>query len=566
VGAQELADGWGFGSVNAMMKHWPGGGPEEGGRDAHYAYGKYAVYPGNNFDEHLVPFVDGALKLRGKTRMAAAVMPYYTVSSGIDQKNKEQVGNGYSKYLITDLLRGKYGYDGVVCTDWSVTANEGATPAVFAGKSWGMEGKSVAERHYKILEAGADQFGGNNAAGPVLEAYALGVRAHGEAATRARFELSAVRLLRNIFRVGLFENPYLDPEKSQALVGQADYMRAGYAAQQQSVVLLKNAGQVLPLPAKKVVYVPQKFIPSKQGFFGPPSPERYEDVAKAAVLARYFTVTDDPTKADYALVFIGSPSGGAGYDAADVQAGGTGYVPISLQYGPYTATAARAHSLMAGDPAEPTVTDRTYRGKSVRSGNLQDIKIIEQTHAAMKGKPVIVAVDASKPFVPAEFEKYASGLLISFGVSHQAVLDVLTGQAEPRGLLPVQLPASMLTVEQQNEDIPHDMECYRDAAGHRYDFGYGLNWRGVIQDTRTAKYANRVARPVISLKGKQVSISCATPGAKVYYTTTGATPAFTAANEYRGPFALPAGATVKALAKVAGVDNSSLVSYASAGR
>ena len=560
-GTQELADGWGFGSVNAMMKHWPGGGSGESGRDAHYAYGKFAVYPGHNFDEHLVPFVEGALKLRGKTRTAAAVMPYYTISSGIDRKNKEQVGNGYSQYLITDLLRGKYGYDEVVCTDWSVTANEGATPAVFAGKPWGMEGQSVAERHYKILEAGADQFGGNTAAGPVLEAYTLGVQAHGEAAMRARFEQSAVRLLRNIFQVGLFENPYLSPEKSQALVGQADYMRAGYAAQQQSVVVLKNAGQVLPLPAKQTVYVPQQFMPARQGFAGPPSPAHYEDVAKAAVLARYFTVTEDPAKADYALVFIGSPSGGTGYDAADAQRGGTGYVPISLQYGPYTATAARAHSLMAGDPAEPTVTDRTYRGKSMTSSNVQNIKIIEQAYAAMKGKPVIVAVDASRPFVPAEFEKYASGLVVSFGVSHQAVLDVLTGQAEPRGLLPVQLPANMQTVEQQNEDIPHDMECYRDAAGHTYDFGYGLNWQGVIRDARTAKYANRVAKPLIKVAANLVTISSPTPGAKLFYTTTGRTPSFTTADEYKQPFALPRGATVKVLAKVPGVDNSSLASY-----
>jgi len=561
-GLQVLADGWGFGSVNAMMKHWPGGGPEEGGRDAHYAYGKYAVYPGNNFDEHLVPFVDGALKLSGPTRTAAAVMPYYTISSGIDGKNKEQVGNSYNKYLITDLLRGRYGYDGVVCTDWGITANAGATPAIFAGKPWGMEGATVAERHYKILEAGADQFGGNNAAGPVLEAYALGVKAHSEAYMRERFEQSAVRLLRNIFRVGLFENPYLDPAKSQGLVGNAEYMRAGYVAQQQSVVLLKNTKQALPLQGRKTVYVPQKFIPSQQGFFGPPSAERYEDVAKAAVLARYFNVTNEAAKADCALVFIGSPSGGSGYDAAAAQAGGSGYVPISLQYGPYTATEARERSLAAGDPSEPYVHNRSYRGKSVRSGNLPDIKSIEQAYAAMKGKPVIVVVDASKPFIPAEFERYASALLVGFGVSHQAVLDVVTGQAEPKGLLPVQLPASMQTVEQQSEDIPHDMLCYTDAAGHRYDFGYGLNWRGVIQDARTAKYANRVARPVISLKSKQVSISCATPGAKVYYTTTGATPAFTTANEYHGPFALPAGATVKALAKVPGVDNSSLVSYA----
>ncbi|MGI4832536.1 MAG: hypothetical protein ACRYFK_03645 [Janthinobacterium lividum] len=198
----------------------------------------------------------------------------------------------------------------------------------------------------------------------------------------------------------------------------------------------------------------------------------------------------------------------------------------------------------------------------VRSGNLQDIKTSEQACAAMKGKPVIVDADASKPFVPAEFEKCANELVVGFGASHQAMLDVLTDQAEPRGLLPVQLPASLQTVEQQNEDIPHNMECYRDAAGHRYDFGYGLNWRGVMQDARPNQYANWVARPVISLKGKLLIINCAMPGAKLCYTTTGATSAFTAANEYRGAFALPAGATVRALAKMAGVDNSSLVSYA----
>ena len=560
-GAQMVADDWGFGSVNTMIKHWPGGGPEEGGRDGHYAYGKYAVYPGQNLDEHLVPFVEGALKLRGKTKMAAAVMPYYTVSMGIDQQNHEQVGNGYSKYLITDLLRGKYGFDGVVCTDWSVTANEGSTPATFAGKPWGMESSSVVERHYKVLLAGADQFGGNNVAGPILEAYEMGVRERGQAFMRARFERSAVRLLRNIFQVGLFENPYLNPAKSQALVGNAEYMRAGYAAQQKSVVLLKNVGQVLPIPAKKTVYVPQKFIPSMQGFSGPPSAQRYEEVAKTSVLAGYFSVTDDPAKADYALVFIGSPSSGPGYSTADVQAGGTGYMPISLQYGLYTATAARPHSLAAGDPAEPSVTDRTYRGKSVATDNLQDIRIIEQTYTAMHGKPVIVAIDASRPLVPAEFERYASGLVVSFGVSHQAVLDVLTGRVEPYGLLPVQLPASMQTVEQQHEDIPHDMVCYTDAAGHRYDFGYGLNWQGIIHDTRTATYANRVAQPLIRLNGEMVTLVCLTPGAKIYYTVSGITPTFTADNEYQKPFRLKPGVTVKALAKVAGVDNSSLVIY-----
>jgi beta-glucosidase len=260
TGSAEIAGGWGYNSVNAMMKHWPGGGPEEGGRDAHFAYGKFAVYPGNNFDEHLVSFVDGALKLHGKTKMAAAVMPYYTISYNRDKQGN--AGNSYSKYLVTDLLRNKYGFDGVVCTDWGVTADEGKTPDIFAGKSWGMETKTVAERHYKILMAGVDQFGGNNDAGPVIEAYNMGVKERGEAAMRARFEQSAVRLLRSIFRVGLLENPYLDIQNSKQTVGKPEFMTAGYNAQLKSIVMLENHDNILPLQKGKTIYMPKKYTPS----------------------------------------------------------------------------------------------------------------------------------------------------------------------------------------------------------------------------------------------------------------------------------------------------------------
>ena len=80
TGNKEIAGGWGYNSVNAMVKHWPGGGSGEGGRDAHYGFGKYAVYPGNNFKQHFTPFTEGAFKLKGRTGMASAVMPYYTIS------------------------------------------------------------------------------------------------------------------------------------------------------------------------------------------------------------------------------------------------------------------------------------------------------------------------------------------------------------------------------------------------------------------------------------------------------------------------------------------------------
>lgn len=489
VWKNEIKGGWGYTSVNAMVKHWPSGGPEEGGRDAHYAYGKFAVYPGNAFQTQLRPFLDGAFKLLGKTRKAAAVMPYYTISYNQDKKYGENVGNSFSKYIITDLLRNKYGYDGVVCTDWMITADEGKTPDVFAGKSWGVEKLTVAQRHYKVLMAGVDQFGGNNAAGPVLEAYQMGVKEHSEQWMRQRFEQSAVRLLRNIFQVGLFENPYLDPQVSKQVVGKPEFMKAGYDTQLKSIVLLKNKGHVLPLKKGITVYIPKRFIPSVRDFFGNQTPERTEYPLNMDLVKKYFNVTDDPSIADVAIVFVKSPDGGAGYSKEDKAAGGNGYVPISLQYGPYTAEDARAQSIAYGDPVvDPTNTNRSYKGKTVTASNYSDLKSILETKAAMKGKPVIVSLTLSKPTIVAEFEKEVQGIVANFGVQDQALLDIVSGANEPSGLLPVQMPASMKTVEAQKEDVPHDMQPHVDMEGHSYDFAYGLNWKGVISDSRTGKY------------------------------------------------------------------------------
>ena len=362
-------EGWGNQSVNAMIKHWPSGGPEEGGRDGHFAYGKFAVYPGNNFETHLKTFLDGAFKLNGGTKKASAVMPYYTISFNQDKKYGENVGNGFSKFIVTDLLRDKYGYDGVVCTDWLITGDEGKTPDVFAGKSWGTEKMTIAERHYKAMMAGVDQFGGNNDIKPVLEAYQMGVKEHGEAFMRNRFEKSAVRLLLNVFRVGLFENAYLDPEETKAIVGKPEYMKAGYDAQLKSIVLIKNQNKTLPIAKGKTVYVPKRTTPPGVNFFGMPTPEKTEYPVNLDLIKKYYTVTDDPSKADFAMVFIKSPVSN-GYSRADREAGGNGYVPISLQLKDYTATDARAQSIAAGDPViDPTITNRSYLNKTSKSNS-----------------------------------------------------------------------------------------------------------------------------------------------------------------------------------------------------
>ena len=495
-------DGWGAKSVNAMVKHWPSGGPEEGGRDAHFNYGKYAVYPGGAFESHLKAFTEGAFQLEGGTGKAAAVMPYYTISYGIDPSGNN-VGNSYSKYIISELLRGKYGYDGVVCTDWNITYDNAAIES-FDGKCWGREELSVAERHYEVIKAGVDQFGGNNDKGPVLEAYRMWVRDFGEESARERFEASAVRLLLNSFRTGLFENPYLDPAAADATVGKPEFMQAGYEAQLKSVVMVKNHAHSLPIATNHVepeagkdedrlatpsVFVPKRYYPQTPGMFGLSmgAAAHWDYPVDRTLVEKYYDWAETPEEADFALVMIQEPHPGSGYDVKDRDKGGNGYVPISLQYRPYKAVYARSESIAGGDPKEG-FTNRSYQGKTVTTYNEADLDLVIRTKREMGDKPVIVVVNVTRPVVLSELEPHADAILITFGVQNQAILDLVSGAAEPSGLLPMQFPADMRAVEEQQEDVPHDLRSLVDADGNSWDFAYGLNWSGAINDDRTGKY------------------------------------------------------------------------------
>ena len=483
---KDSPDGWGRESVNTMVKHFPGGGMGEAGRDAHYAYGKYAVYPGGNFEEHLKPFTEGAFSLPGKTGKASAVMPYYTISQDADRKNGENVGNSYSKYLIGDLLREQLGYDGVVCTDWGITHDMGPKEETFAGKCWGVEELTEAERHFKALEAGVDQFGGNNDAGPVLEAYRMLCEKYGEEAAMARFRRSAYRLLLNIFRTGLFENPYLDLQTSLATVGCPEFVEKGYRSQLRSITMLKNKNHILPLQTGLKLYIPDRFVKSYLDFMSHPTEPMTIVPAGKKKLAACFTLVDTPEEADAAVCFVESPIS-VGYDPEDREKGGNGYVPITLQYRPYQAVNAREHSLAGGDPLEKD-KDRGYRNKWNTAANEGDLDIVTDTKNRMGNKPVVTVVTLKNPMVMAELEPYTDALLVEYGVTPQAVVDVLTGAFIPEGLLPVQLPVDMDTVERQCEDVAFDMTCYRDSEGNTYGFGFGMNFDGVIRDERTRRY------------------------------------------------------------------------------
>jgi len=262
-------------SVAAMVKHFPGGGPQLDGEDPHFAYGREQVYPGGYFDYHLRPF-EAALAA-GVTQ----VMPYYGVPVGTEH---EEVGFGFNKGVITGLLRERYGFDGIVCTDWSLVTDHEIYGVPAPARAWGAEHLSREDRVLRILEAGCDQFGGEACPEIVVDLVRTGRLAED------RIDVSVRRLLRETFELGLFDNPFVDPDATERLVGTTEVRALGEKAQRAALTLLTNgtvgASRVLPLTEGTRVFC--------------------RDIDPAEV-ARYATVVSEPGDAQYALVRIRAP-------------------------------------------------------------------------------------------------------------------------------------------------------------------------------------------------------------------------------------------------------------------
>lgn len=261
---------FGPGSVSTMTKHFPGGGPQKDGEDPHFPYGREQVYPGGEFELHLKPFEDA---LAAGTRQ---MMPYYGMPVGTEY---EEVGFGFNKSVITGLLRERYGFDGLVCTDWGLISDSEIFGQPFPARAWGVEDLTPRERMKKVLDAGADQFGGE--ANPEL---LLELVADGEI-TEARLDISARRILREKFELGLFENPYVDEDAADEIVGRADFRAAGEDAQRASITVLANDG-ALPFARGAKLYV---------------------EGIDVAVAEKFADVVETPSEADLAIIRLQAP-------------------------------------------------------------------------------------------------------------------------------------------------------------------------------------------------------------------------------------------------------------------
>jgi len=216
-------------SVLTMVKHFPGGGPQQNGLDPHLYSGRNQTYPGNNFDYHLIPFKDAI------NNNLKVIMPYYGIPIG---QTNEDVAMAYNEYILTDLLREELGFSGVICSDWGI----------ITGRHWGVDELSIADRYEKSINAGIDQYGGETETSYLIKLIKENIISEG------RINESVKRILVNKFELGLFDDPYVDENKIKDRVNTKKNIEAGLDAQRKSIVLLENNG-VLPLKKGMKIFV-----------------------------------------------------------------------------------------------------------------------------------------------------------------------------------------------------------------------------------------------------------------------------------------------------------------------
>lgn len=472
--------GWGKDSLAVQFKHFFGNLANEGGRNYHDYTGKYTVMTEEQIDTQLVPFVEGGFQLDSATGSASAIMVTYTVPMDEegDSYGEKAVGGAFNDFVMGKLAEHKF--EGMVSTDSLTWDTLDLGFMVMLQTAYNVDDLTMDEKIVTMFELGVDQIMGGTRPADLSTAYTAYVEKNGQEEADQNWADAAVACVLPIFRVGNFECPYVVTAESAATF-EANTPDVTNELAQSSIVMLKNNGIIAQRDTKLKAYIVSN---------GDELP-----VSKK-VLKGYFEIVDNPSEAEVAIVFVDSPkcvNTGYNTDAEE-------WCPITLQYRPYTADAdCVEEDSITGDVKiekiespygiveNKTVENRGYYDAENTVANEADLDLILTT--AELGIPTVVCVNASGAFCVDEFEDKVDAILVGFGVDKSNYLPLVAGQVEPSALLPLQMPASMEAVEAQQSGAPRDMECYVDANGNTYDFAFGLNWTGVINDTRTERFA-----------------------------------------------------------------------------
>ncbi|MCX6237223.1 MAG: glycoside hydrolase family 3 C-terminal domain-containing protein [Bacteroidia bacterium] len=385
-------------SVALTTKHFPGGGSGEDGQDSHFDWGKKEIYPGGMFENNLIPF-QAAIKAG-----TSSMMPYYSLPSGTQY---EEVGYAFNKGVITDLLRTKMGFKGIINSD----------TGPLTGMPWGVEKLTKQERYKKAIEAGVNLFSGESDPAMLLEVIEKGM------VEMSYIDNSVIRLLNEKFAMGLFENPYVDVNSAEAIINNAKFKERADLALRKSIVLLQNENKALPVPSKTKIYFETYSKGVKDKLSDPGIVYSIND-NKYPV-----TFVNTPDEADVVLLWL-VPAGNSLF-------GSTG-APVSISLSKCSVDIEYVDKLTAKKPTvlvinytNPWVINEIYNDKT--KGNIKAI-------------------------------------LATFGTTSDALLDVITGKFNPTGKMPFSTPISDEAVTNQKEDVPGYLEG-KDYSLFNYDQG-----------------------------------------------------------------------------------------------
>ena len=414
-GFQNGRSGADTGGVVTVVKHWVGYGAAAEGFDSHSYYGRKARFTGNTLEYHARPFL-GAFAAN-----VGGVMPTYSILEGATWNGRpiEAVGAAFNRQVLGDMLRGRYGFRGMILTDWGVTndCGERCRDGVPAGQRpsfadvampWGVEALPKRGRFVKAVGAGVDQFGGTEDAPMLVEAVRAGELAE------SRLDESVRRILEQKFALGLFENPFVDADAAARSVGSDAFRNAGLDAQRRSLVLLENDRAMLPLRMAGASGALRVYPVG---------------VDTGAVRRMGWTVASDVAQADVAIVRLEAP-----YETLH-----PGYVFGAMQH-------------------------------EGQLGFREGTKAYDEFLRVSARVPTVVTVYLDRPAILTPIKGKARAIVANFGASDEALLDVLAGRAKPQGRLPFALPASMEAVAAQKPDVAHDLPqpLYRFGFGRSY--------------------------------------------------------------------------------------------------
>ncbi|MFI7581068.1 glycoside hydrolase family 3 protein [Kocuria kalidii] len=460
-------------SVALTMKHFPGGGPQELGLDPHYSFGKTQVYPGDAFGYHLKPFeaaIDAGV---------SSIMPYYGVPMGVthDGVTYDQTGMAFSDQIVNDLLREELGFAGYVNSDTGIIND----------RAWGLEESTVPERVAAAVNGGTDTLSGFHDVATITDLVDSGL------VTEERVTEAAERLVEPLFRMGLFENPYVDAAAAGDVVGNDSHRETALDVQRKSAVLLQNqdtpaGGKALPLQDGSDVYILGDFTQETVESYG-------------------YQVTDGNTEdpadrpsaegSDHVLISVTAQNANTGAYASDDPATGLNEEhtnPIVLPgtegldgqspYGAADACVAQSaeectdSGLRFGGsfPWEASSLDFTSMAASESWEITPSLDTIQQVMDEVDDpSKVVLHVYFRQPFVLDEASglRDAGAIVAGFGMTDTALLDVLSGKVAPQGRMPFALAGTREAIEEQYSDLPGYAET---TDGELFPFGHGLTY------------------------------------------------------------------------------------------